>query len=143
MQADDELVLVVGEVAALEVRAEVVHPPQPAALAAARQARRLGQRAPAPFPVRPDVRHQPLVLLLGPRALVRVRLLAARRPPHGYLSRAERNQTTTRGADRPRAPGPAQELSPAAAAEAQRVRGGPPIYIIYMSRGWLLLSADR
>jgi len=34
VQADDELVLVVGEVAALEVRAEVVHPPQPAALAA-------------------------------------------------------------------------------------------------------------
>jgi hypothetical protein len=38
--------------------------------------------------VRPDVRHQALVLLLGPRALVRVRLLAARRPPHLFIRRA-------------------------------------------------------
>jgi hypothetical protein len=119
VQADDELVLVVGEVAALEVRAEVVHPAQPAALAAAQQPRRLGQRAPAPLAVRPDVRHQPLVLLLGPRALVGVRLLAARRPPHGALPAARKQ--STRGADRSRA----DEW------QGARPRGGP----IYMARG--------
>jgi hypothetical protein len=32
------------------------------------------------------VRHQPLVLLLGPRALVQRRLLAGRRPRHGFLA---------------------------------------------------------
>ena len=83
VEVDDDLLLGVGEEAALEVRAEVVHPAQPAALAAAEEARGLGQRAPAPLAVRLDVGDQALVLLLGPRALVRVRLLAARRPPHG------------------------------------------------------------
>ena len=82
VQLDDEVVLVGGEVAALEVGAEVVDPAEAAALAAAHQSSRLGQRPPAPFAVRADVRHQAVVLLLGPRALVRVRLLAARRPPH-------------------------------------------------------------
>jgi hypothetical protein len=85
VELDDELVVVAGEVAALEVRAEVVHPAEPAALAAAEESRGLGQRAPAPLAVRPDVGDQALVLLLGPGALVRVCLLAARRPPHGCL----------------------------------------------------------
>jgi hypothetical protein len=84
VKLDDELVVVFGEVAALDVRAEVVHPPEPAALAAAQEARGLGQRAPAPLAVRLDVGDQALVLLLCPRALVRVRLLAARRPPHRW-----------------------------------------------------------
>jgi hypothetical protein len=83
VQLDDELVLLLREVAALEVGAEVVDPAEAAALAAAQEAGGLGQRAPAPLAVRPDVRDQALVLLLGPRALVGVRLLAARRPPHG------------------------------------------------------------
>jgi hypothetical protein len=39
-----------------------------------------------------DVGDEALVLLLGPRALVRVRLLAARRPPH----RSELRKTTTK-----------------------------------------------
>jgi hypothetical protein len=42
VQLDDEVVLVGGEVAALQVGPEVVDPPQPAALAAPQQARRLG-----------------------------------------------------------------------------------------------------
>ena len=83
VELDDELVLLLREVAALEVGPEVVDPPEAAALAAAEQAGGLGQRAPAPLAVRLDVRHEPVVLLLGPRALVGVRLLAARRPPHG------------------------------------------------------------
>jgi hypothetical protein len=82
VELDDDLVVVVREVAALEVRAEVVHPAKPAALAAAEEAGGLGQRAPAPLAVRLDVGDQALVLFLGPRALVRVRLLAARGPAH-------------------------------------------------------------
>jgi hypothetical protein len=82
VELDDELVVILGEVAALQVGAEVVHPPEPATLAAAQEARGLGQRAPASLAVRLDVGDQALVLLLSPRALVRVRLLAARRPPH-------------------------------------------------------------
>ena len=82
MELDDELVLLFREVAALEVGAEVVDPPEAAALAAAQEAGGLGQRAPATLAVRLDVRHEAVVLLLGPRALVGVRLLAARRPPH-------------------------------------------------------------
>jgi hypothetical protein len=37
VELDDELVLLLGEVAALEVRAQVVDPPQPAALPAPQQ----------------------------------------------------------------------------------------------------------
>ena len=42
----------------------------------------LGERPPAALAVGLDVGDEALVLLLGPRALVRVRLLAARGPPH-------------------------------------------------------------
>ena len=82
MELDDEVVFFLGEVAPLEVRAQVVDPPQPAALPAALQPRRIGKRPPAALAVGLDVGDEPLVLLLGPCALVRVRLLAARRPPH-------------------------------------------------------------
>jgi len=37
LEVDDELLLLVGEVAALDARAEVVGPPEPAALAAPHQ----------------------------------------------------------------------------------------------------------
>jgi hypothetical protein len=83
VELDDGLVLLLREVAALEVRPEVVDPPQAAALAAAGQAGGLGQGAPAPLSVRLDVGNETVVLFLGPGALVGVRLLAARRPPHG------------------------------------------------------------
>jgi hypothetical protein len=51
VEVDDEVVFFLGEVAALEVGAQVVDPPQPAALAAAQQPRRLGERPPAAFAV--------------------------------------------------------------------------------------------
>jgi hypothetical protein len=82
VEADDEGLLVGGEVAALDVRVEVVDPAQAAALAAAEQPRLPGQRAPVGVPVLPDVGHQALVLLGAPRAPPQPLLLAARRPPH-------------------------------------------------------------
>jgi hypothetical protein len=87
VELDDEVVLVGGEVAALEVGAEVVDPAEAAALAAAEEAGGLGERAPAALAVGADVGDEALVLLLGPRALVSVLLLAARRPPHRCWSR--------------------------------------------------------
>ena len=92
MEVDDEVVFLLREVAALEVGAQVVDPPQPAALPAALQPRRHGKRPPAALAVSPDVGDEPLVLLLGPCALVRVRLLAARRPPHTGLMLLDRSR---------------------------------------------------
>ena len=82
MKLDDQLILLLGEVAALEVRPEVVDPPEAAALATAEEAGGLGQRSPATFAVRLDVGNEPVIFLLGPCSLVGVCLLAARGPPH-------------------------------------------------------------
>jgi pyruvate/2-oxoglutarate dehydrogenase complex dihydrolipoamide acyltransferase (E2) component len=82
VEADDESLLVGGEVAALDVGAEVVDPAEAAALAAAEQAGKAWQRAPVGVAVLPDVGHQALVLLGAPRAPPQPLLLAARRPPH-------------------------------------------------------------
>ena len=81
MEADDEGLLVGGEVAALDVRAEVVDPAEAAALAAAEQPGLPRQRAPVGVAVLPDVGRQPLVLLGAPRAPPQPLLLAARCPP--------------------------------------------------------------
>ena len=78
MELDDELVFLLCEVAPLEVRAQVVDPPQPAALPAAQQPRCLRKRPPAALAVGLDVSDEALVLFLGPGTLVRVSLLAAR-----------------------------------------------------------------
>ena len=49
MEAEDEIFLVRGDVAAFDGGAEVVHPPEAAAFAAAEKASSLGERSPAPF----------------------------------------------------------------------------------------------
>lgn len=86
VERDDERVLVAGEGAPLEVGPEVVDPPQAAALAApVRQPRQPRQRPPAAFPVGAHVGRQPVVFLPRPGPLRRVRLLAARGPPHGWM----------------------------------------------------------
>jgi hypothetical protein len=96
VEADDAVLLVGGEVAPLDVRAEVVDPAQAGVL---------GQRAPVGVAVLLDVGRQPLVLLGAPRAPAQALLLAARRPPH----RPHRSCLSTREArarevllDRPR-----------------------------------------
>lgn len=78
VELDDELVLVVGEVAALEVGAEVVDPAEAAALAAAEESGGFGERAPAALAVGSDVSDEPVVFLFRPRPFVRVSFLTAR-----------------------------------------------------------------
>ena len=82
MELDDGVLLFPAEVAALDVRAQVVDPAEAAALAAAEQARLLGQRAPVAVAVALDVRHQGPVLLRRPRTPLQPHLLAARSAPH-------------------------------------------------------------
>jgi hypothetical protein len=82
VEVDDELLLGVGEEAALEVGAEVVCPPEAAALAAAEQPGELRHGAPAAMAVGQDEAHQLLVLLRRPRPPLHPQLVAARLPPH-------------------------------------------------------------
>ena len=83
MELDDELVLFLGEVATLEIGAQVVYPAEAAALAATKQAGGLGERAPASLAMGTDVGDQTVIFLLGPCSLVGVSFLAAWRPSHG------------------------------------------------------------
>jgi hypothetical protein len=82
VELDDGVLLLPGEVAALDVRAQVVDPPEPAALAAAQQAGLLGQRPPVAVAVALNVRHQDPVLLRRPGTPLEPHLLAARSTPH-------------------------------------------------------------
>jgi hypothetical protein len=84
----DGVLLLPAEVAALDVGAQVVDPAEAAALAAAEQARLLGQRAPVAVAVALDVRHQNPVLLGRPRTPLQPHLLAARRAPHVLICRS-------------------------------------------------------
>jgi hypothetical protein len=81
VQPDDEVLLAVGDVAALDVGPEVVEPPEPAALAAPRQVGALRHVPPAAFAMSLHVGGQHLVLLAGPRASLDTFLGTARRPP--------------------------------------------------------------
>lgn len=82
MELDDELIFFFSEVAALEVRSEVVDPPQPTALAAAKKAGGFGQRAPAAFTVSSDISNEAIIFFFGPSSFVRVSLFTAWRSPH-------------------------------------------------------------
>jgi hypothetical protein len=106
VELEDGVVLLGGEGPALDVRAQVVGPPQPAALAAPVQpcptTRRLspncslnptshgrrkltgelGEQAPVAGPIGLDEVDEQLVLLRRPRPLLHALAVAARRPPH-------------------------------------------------------------
>ena len=82
MEFDDELIFVLSEIASLEVRPQVIDPPETAALSAAEEAGGLGQRPPAALPVSSDGRDQPIVLFLGPCPFVCVSFHTTRRPSH-------------------------------------------------------------
>jgi hypothetical protein len=75
VEVDDELVLLIRESTVLDVRAEVVGPPEAAALAALEPGG-LGEEAPAAVAVLLDVVYAELVLLQCPQA-------CSRRPPPG------------------------------------------------------------
>lgn len=68
VEAEDEIFLIGGDVAALDGRAEVVHPAEAAALPASEEPRLLGQRPPPPLAFSLYVVAQQLVLLHRPRA---------------------------------------------------------------------------
>jgi hypothetical protein len=78
MKFDDELILLLGEIAALEIWPKVIDPPETAALAAPQKAGSFWQGAPAPLTMSPNIRDQPIILLFCPCAFVCVCLLAAR-----------------------------------------------------------------
>jgi hypothetical protein len=82
VELDDGVLLLPGEVAALDVRAQVVDPAEAAALAAAQQACLLGQGAPVAVAVALDVSHQDPVLLRRPGTPLEPHLLAARSATH-------------------------------------------------------------
>lgn len=82
MEFDDHLVLLFGEVPALEVRPEVINPAETTALAAAEEPCGLGEGPPAAFAVGSNVSDQLIILLFGPCTFVGVSLLTTRRPPH-------------------------------------------------------------
>ena len=91
MERDDVVLLLLREAAALEVGAEVVDPPEAAALAAAVQPGEPGDGAPAADAVPDDVVVELLVFLGRPQPLAVLRLgLLARLAPHRFLRNAGR-----------------------------------------------------
>ena len=85
MEFDDELVFFEGEIAALEVRAEIVDPAETTALAATEKAGGFGERAPAAFTVSSNVRNEAMIFFFGPCTFVCVSFLTARGPSHTQL----------------------------------------------------------
>lgn len=86
MEIDDELLFLLGEQAPLDIGAEVVGPPEAAALAAAAEAGELGEGAPAALPVGDDEVDELPILIRSPRPLLHLLLVTARLPPHFLAS---------------------------------------------------------
>ena len=82
MEFNDEVFLLLRERTSLEVRPQVVYPPQPAALATSLEPCEFRDRAPAAMAVFGYVIHELLVLLRGPEPLSQLLLVATRMPPH-------------------------------------------------------------
>ena len=107
MKTDDHLLFLRRDVASLQVRSEVVYPPQPATLSASKKSFNpehativrklsrnvslslcliftciLGERSPRTFAVGLNVIHENLVLLRCPSPFLQPLLLAARSSPH-------------------------------------------------------------
>jgi hypothetical protein len=81
VEAEDVALLLGGERALAEVRAEVVGPPEPAALAAALQPRSPAHGVPVALAVPPHVVDEHLVLALRPRPLLQPAAVATAFPP--------------------------------------------------------------
>lgn len=76
MEVDDEFIFMRGEIAPLEVRPQVVYPPQPATLPTSLQPSSFREGAPAAFAMGADVGDEAVVFLFRPRPFVRVCFLA-------------------------------------------------------------------
>jgi len=88
MEVDDELLLLRREPPPLDVGAEVVGPPEAAALAAAVEPRQFREVAPVAAAMLLYVLPQLIVLLRHPRALLHTGVgVAARRPSHNYYGK--------------------------------------------------------
>lgn len=95
MEIDDEPLLRLTEQASLEVRPQVVRPPEPAALTAPEQPRELGDRAPAAMAIGEDEVDELLVLLPRPGPLLHSQLITAWTSPHLFRQPVERCGATT------------------------------------------------
>lgn len=78
MEAEDEILLVGGDVAALHGGAEIVHPPEAAAFPAAEETRSFWEGAPPALSLLLDVVGQQLVFLRSPRPSLQPYFAAAR-----------------------------------------------------------------
>ncbi|KAL6007937.1 hypothetical protein ACLOJK_033442 [Asimina triloba] len=77
MEVDNQLLLCISQEASFEIRPEVVGPPQPAALAAAKEAGELGNSSPAALAIGEDEVDELLVFLGGPWPLLHAQLVTA------------------------------------------------------------------
>jgi len=93
VEFDDELIFFFGEIAALEIRAEVVDPAETAALAAAEKAGSFGERAPAAFAVSSNISYEAIVFFFGPCTFVCVCFLTTRGPSHASSSSSSSSST--------------------------------------------------
>ena len=82
MKFDDEFIFFFSEIAAFEVRTEIVDPPETAALAASEKAGGFGERAPAAFAVSSNISYEAIIFFFGPCTFVCVSFFAARGPSH-------------------------------------------------------------
>lgn len=82
MELNDEVFFLLRECTSLEVRPQIVYPPQPAALAASLEPCKFRNRTPAAMAMLGYVIHELLILLRGPEPLPQFLLVAARMPPH-------------------------------------------------------------
>lgn len=79
MEAENEIFFVRGDVTALDVGAEIVHPAEAAALSAAEKSGSLGESAPPSLSLSLYVLRQKLVFLRCPWTPLQSHLAAARR----------------------------------------------------------------
>lgn len=85
MQIDDDVFFLSSEVPPLNIWAQVVHPPQSAALSASQQPGPFGEGPPVAVAVEVDEVDEDEVFVGGPRALLQAHFLTARSPPHFFF----------------------------------------------------------
>ena len=85
VQLDDNIIIFIGKVPTLEIRAEIVHPSKTATFAAADKASSFRKGSPAACTMSLYVCSQEVILFFGPCSFVGMIFFAARRPTHLFL----------------------------------------------------------